>query len=180
MQQTIPFRAMAEKSSCMGTLGARFGQSSCKPRKQETSMTLRNLSRTASILAAAGLAAAALPAFADASSAHASASSSANGKSSRFSETVGVATPQKRIVGSTHGSGAEGNASVDGRLLNEVVAALVRDPAMQGANIEVRVDDGTVTLDGKAKDSAQADHAKRVAEGLAGQGKVTSSLSTSG
>jgi hypothetical protein len=180
MQQTIPFRAMAEKSSSMGTLGARFGHSSCKPRKQETSMTLENLSRTASILAAAGLAAAALPAFAGATSAHASASSSARGKDAQFSETIGVATPQKRIVGMTRGSGAEANPQADDRLLNRVVAALVRDPAMQGANIEVHVDDGTVTLDGKAKDSAQAGHAKRVAEGFAGQGKVTSDLSTSG
>jgi len=143
-------------------------------------MTLSTLSRTASILAAAGLAAAALPAFAGASSAHASASSSAQGKDAQFSETIGVATPQKRIVGKTRGSGAEANAQGDDQLLNRVVAALVRDPGMQGADIEVRVDDGNITLDGKARDSAQADHAKQVAEGLAGQGKVTSSLSTSG
>ncbi|HSN21730.1 MAG TPA: BON domain-containing protein [Usitatibacter sp.] len=65
-------------------------------------------------------------------------------------------------------------------LLDQVVAALVRDPGMQGADIEVRVDSGKVTLDGKAKDSAQADHARQLAGNIAGSGKVTSNLSTPG
>jgi osmotically-inducible protein OsmY len=61
-----------------------------------------------------------------------------------------------------------------------VVAELVRDPAMKGADIEVTVEHGQVTLDGKAKDSSQADHARQVAENLAGSGKVTAKLSASG
>jgi osmotically-inducible protein OsmY len=126
------------------------------------------------------LAAAASPVLADSSSAHASASSSANGAPAHFSETIGVATPQKRIVGTTRGTADDGSAASDDRLLNQVVDALVRDPGMQGADVEVHVDDGQVTLDGKAKDSAQADHAKQVAENVAGTGKVTSKLSTSG
>lgn len=141
-------------------------------------MRMKSLTRTALILAASGLAGAALPAVAASSSANASASSSANGAPARFSETIGVATPQKRIVGTTHASGPDSAPAQDDQILNRVVAALVRDPGMQGADIEVRVDSGSVTLDGKAKDSAQADHAKQVAEDVAGQGKVTSELST--
>jgi osmotically-inducible protein OsmY len=126
------------------------------------------------------LAGAASPVLAASASAHASASSSANGAPAQFSETIGIATPQKRIVGTTRATGAEGPVASDDRLLNQVVAALVRDPGMQGADIQVHVDGGQVTLDGKAKDSAQADHARQVAENVAGNGHVTSNLSASG
>jgi osmotically-inducible protein OsmY len=134
------------------------------------------------VLAAATLVltGAATPVLANSTSAHASVSSSANGAPAQFSETIGVTTPQKRIVGTTRATGPEGPAASDDRLLNQVVAALVRDPGMQGADIEVHVDDGQVTLDGKAKDSAQVDHARQVAENVAGNGHVTSNLSASG
>ena len=141
-------------------------------------MKLKKLPRAALAIAMAGVVGAALPALGDvSSSANASASSSATGTPAQFSETVGVATPQKRIVGTAQGTGA---AAGDDRLLDQVVQALMRDPETRGADIQVRVDSGTVTLDGKAKDSAQADHARQVAEGIAGQGKVTSRLSTAG
>lgn len=127
---------------------------------------------------AAAFACCSLPVLAD-SSATASSSSKGAGPA-QFSETIGIATPQKRIVGTTHDKGAQGPAASDEQLLNKVVAALVQDPAMQGADVEVSVEDGQVTLDGKAKDSTQADHARQVAENLAGNGKVTNKLSTAG
>ena len=133
--------------------------------------------RTAALLAAGGFAAAGLPALAATSAA---AASSSHGAPAQFSETIGVSTPQKRIIGTSRDAGTQGPAASDQRLLNQVVAALVRDPAMQGADIDVSVEQGQVTLDGKAKDSSQADHAKQVAENLAGSGKVTSKLSASG
>ena len=136
--------------------------------------------RTAALLAASGLAAAGIPALAADVATHAAARSSSNGAPARFSETIGVSTPHKRIIGTSHDNGAQGPAASDEQLLNKVVGALVRDPGMQGADVEVSVEDGQVTLDGKAKDSAQADHAKQVAEGLASAGKVTSHLSVSG
>jgi osmotically-inducible protein OsmY len=136
--------------------------------------------RTFLCAAAVVLAGAGSPALAGTTSAHASASSSANGAPAHFSETIGVTTPQKRIVGTTRATGPEDPVASDDRLLNQVVAALVRDPGMQGADIEVHVDAGQVTLDGKAKDSAQADHARQVAENVAGNGHVTSNLSASG
>ena len=132
--------------------------------------------RAAAWLAAAGFAASA-PALAEQGSASASASST-TGAPAQFSESIGISTPQKRIIGTTHDSSAQGPAASDERLLNRVVAALVRDPSMQGADIDVSVEQGQVTLDGKAKDSSQIDHAKQVAENLAGSGKVTSKLST--
>lgn len=133
--------------------------------------------RTAALVAAGGLAVAGIPALAATSAA---AASSSNGTPAQFSETIGVSTPQKRIIGTSHDAGPQGPAASDERLLNKVVAALVHDPAMQGADIDVSVEQGQVTLDGKAKDSSQADHAKQVAENLAGSGKVTSKLATSG
>jgi osmotically-inducible protein OsmY len=129
---------------------------------------------------AAALACFSLPALAQGSSASAAASSSRGAGPAQFSETIGISTPGKRIIGTTHDKGPQGPAAADEQLLNQVVGALVRDPAMQGADIEVSVADGQVTLDGKAKDSTQADHAQQVAESLAGNGKVTSKLSTAG
>jgi osmotically-inducible protein OsmY len=128
----------------------------------------------------AALACLALPALADATGASASASSSGGAGPAQFSETIGISTPHKRIVGTTRDQGPQGPAASDQQLLNKVVAALVKDPAMQGADVRVSVEDGQVTLDGKAKDSTQADHARQVAETLAGNGKVTSNLSTAG
>jgi hypothetical protein len=134
--------------------------------------------RTAAWLAAGGLAAC-IPAFA-AGLHTGAASASASGAPAQFSTTIGVSTPGKRIIGTSRDTGPQAAAASDQRLLNQVVAALVRDPAMQGADIDVSVQEGQVTLDGKAKDSSQADHAKQVAENIAGSGKVTSQLSTSG
>ena len=133
--------------------------------------------RTAALLAAGGLAVG-LPALAV--GIHAGASSSSNGGPAQFSETIGVSTPQKRIIGTSHDTGPHARAASDDRLLHQVVAALVRDPAMQGADIDVSVEAGEVTLEGKAKDSSQADQAKQVAENIAGSGKVTSKLAASG
>jgi osmotically-inducible protein OsmY len=146
---------------------------------RDRSLPMRHRTPTPALALAAALACFSFPALAESSSA-AAASSSRGAGPARFSETIGIATPGKRIVGTTRDQGPHGPAASDEQLLNKVVGALVRDPAMQGADIEVSVEDGQVTLDGKAKDSTQADHAQQVAESLAGNGKVTSKLSTAG
>lgn len=135
--------------------------------------------RRAAALAAA-LACLSISAMANGISASASASSSRGAGPAQFSETIGVSTPEERIIGTSSDRTAQGPAAADERLLNQVVAGLVRDPAMKGADIQVSVEQGQVTLDGKAKDSSQADHARQVAENLAGSGKVTTKLSAPG
>lgn len=77
------------------------------------------------------------------------------------------------------GASVDGTAAAgDQRLMDEVVSALAADPSLKGANVNVTIDNGSVTLSGTAQDSAQADRAKRVAEGIAGSGKVSSSVAT--
>ena len=95
------------------------------------------------------------------------------------SESVGISTPQKRVVGTSSGIDTPaGPAAIDQRLLNDVVAALVRDPQLDGVDIEVKVDEGTVTLEGRTKDAAQAAHARDVAQDAAKGARVDSLLAT--
>jgi osmotically-inducible protein OsmY len=65
----------------------------------------------------------------------------------------------------------------DQALMASVMSALASDPTLQGANIQVNVSNGNVTLSGNTSDGAQADRARGVAAGIAGDGKVTSSIS---
>ena len=75
------------------------------------------------------------------------------------------------------GASVDGTAAAnDQRLMDEVISALAADPTLKGANVNVTIDNGSVTLSGTAQDSAQAARAKQVAEGVAGLGRVNSSV----
>lgn len=151
------------------------------------------------ILAVALVAAFAAPlAFAEATSSSTvkpgysqSSSSSASSDSGGISATTRQSTSSSgpSVQGSTFsGTGtAASGASVDGtaaasdqRLMDEVVSALAADTALKGANVNVTIDNGNVTLSGTAQDAAQAARAKQVAEGIAGSGRVNSSIDTRG
>jgi osmotically-inducible protein OsmY len=94
-----------------------------------------------------------------------------------YTDTVGVSTPEKRVLGTASGHDTPSGASrEDEQLLNQVVAALVRDPQLKGVDIRVGVERGEVTLDGSAKDAAQADYARDTAQKAAGNAQVTSKL----
>jgi osmotically-inducible protein OsmY len=94
-----------------------------------------------------------------------------------YRDTVGVSTPEKRVLGTASGHDTPSGASrEDEQLLNQVVAALVRDPQLKGVDIRVGVDHGEVTLDGSATDAAQADHARDTAQKAAVNAQVTSKL----
>ena len=94
-----------------------------------------------------------------------------------YTDTVGVSTPEKRVLGIASGHDTPSGASrEDEQLLNQVVAALVRDPQLKGVDIRVGVDHGEVTLDGSATDVAQAAHARDTAQNAAGNAQVTSKL----
>ncbi|HET7400194.1 MAG TPA: BON domain-containing protein [Usitatibacter sp.] len=94
-----------------------------------------------------------------------------------YTDTVGVSTPEKRVLGTASGHDTPSGASrEDEQLLNHVVAALVRDPQLKGVDIRVGVDHGEVTLDGSATDAAQASHARDTAQQAAGPAQVTSNL----
>lgn len=112
-------------------------------------------------------------------SAAAAASSSANGKV-ESSETIGVTTAEKRIVGTLRDTSPSGPSASDQALLNRVVAALVRDASMKGVNIEVDVQSGIVTLNGNVRDERQASRAIAIASGVAGGDRVTSQLAVKG
>ena len=94
--------------------------------------------------------------------------------------TNGVATS---ITGNT-GTGTVSSAGVvvdaqaDRALLNQVVAQLAATPSLQGAQIDVQVVGGRVTLNGSTPGIAQAETAKSVAQGVAGAANVASNLST--
>lgn len=98
-----------------------------------------------------------------------------------YTDTVGVSTPTKRILGTASGHDTPSGATrEDEQLLNQVVAALVRDKGLDGVDIRVGVEHGTVTLDGRAKDAAQADEARDTAQKAAGSAQVTSNLAPGG
>ena len=94
--------------------------------------------------------------------------------------TNGAATS---ITGST-GAGTVSSAGVvvdaqaDKALLNEVVAQLAATPSLQGAQIDVQVVGGRVTLNGSTPGIAQAEAARSIAQGVAGAANVASNLST--
>jgi osmotically-inducible protein OsmY len=116
-----------------------------------------------------------------------SASSDSNGVSTTTRQSASSSGPS--IQGSTSSSTdtTASGASVDGtaaasdqRLMDEVVSALAADTTLKGANVNVTIDNGNVTLSGTAQDEAQAARAKQVAEGIAGSGRVNSSIDKRG
>jgi osmotically-inducible protein OsmY len=68
----------------------------------------------------------------------------------------------------------------DRQLMADVVSALASDARMTGASIQVEVNDGRVTLGGVARDVAQSQAARSIADGVAGSANVTNRLTTGG
>jgi len=81
-------------------------------------------------------------------------------------------------TGTVSSSGAVVDAQADKALLNQVVAQLAAAPSLQGAQIDVQVVGGRVTLNGSTPGIAQAEAAKSIAQGVAGAANVASNLST--
>ena len=97
-----------------------------------------------------------------------------------YSESVGISTPQKKVVGTAAGHDtASGPSRGDEQLLNKVVRALVQDDRLKGVDIQVFVNKGNVELSGTTADRAQVDLAKQDAE-QAGSHAVASTLSPKG
>jgi len=71
-----------------------------------------------------------------------------------------------------------GNAASDQVLLSQITSELAADPAVKGAQIDVQVSAGRVTLSGVARDTNQAEAAKSIAQAVAGAANVTSDLVT--
>jgi osmotically-inducible protein OsmY len=72
-----------------------------------------------------------------------------------------------------------GDAASDQVLLSQITSELATDPAIKGAQIDVLVSAGRVTLNGITRDVAQAEAAKSIAQGAAGAAaNVTSNLVT--
>ena len=125
-------------------------------------MDLRN--HTLRMLAM-GLVALAVPAFA----------------ATNYSESIGISTPQKKVVGTAAGHDtASGPAQADEQMLNKVVAALVKDPGLDGVDIQVFVNKGTVELSGTTADRTQIDRAQKLARAAAGRAVVKSTLTPKG
>jgi len=61
-------------------------------------------------------------------------------------------------------------------MLDAVIAALSKDSSLNGAVLQVVVNDGVVSLSGNAQTSAQATHARDVAASAAGTSRVNSSI----
>jgi len=122
-------------------------------------------------LAIAAAALACAPAFAQYSSANAI--SRVNGNTAVVGTTVD----------STVGAPTETSAAAlrsDQILLASVVNALVSDARMNGAQVEVQVSEGRVTLGGIVRDGDQSQAARAIADGIAGSANVTSKLTTGG
>ena len=81
--------------------------------------------------------------------------------------------------GSYSASGIVVNTAQDQLLVREIANALANDPAIAGAQIDVQVVGGRVTLNGIALGPAQAEAARSIAQGIAGSANVSSNLSTS-
>jgi osmotically-inducible protein OsmY len=60
----------------------------------------------------------------------------------------------------------------DGSLQSEIAGALARDPKLTGSAIQVRVDDSSVTLEGRAAGSQQHLQAQRLAKSYAWNRKL--------
>lgn len=135
--------------------------------------------RSRTMLLATALAMA-LPGFAQS---YSSSSSTVTSSGSTVQQsTVVNANGGTSITGTTGDAsltaGATVDAAADRVLLEQIVAQLAADPAIQGAAIDVQVAGGRVTLNGETRDTNQAESAKGVAQSIAGAANVTSRLTT--
>ena len=71
-----------------------------------------------------------------------------------------------------------GDAASDQVLLSQIASELAADPAVRGAQIDVQVSAGRVTLNGITRDTSQLEAAKSIAQGVAGAANVNSNLVT--
>ena len=106
------------------------------------------------------------------------------------SSTTVVTTPSQNVVGGGGMAGAAVTSSaplIGGgtavvvassaqAMLDAVSAALSHASSLNGAVLQVVVNDGVVSLSGIARDRAQADHARDVAAGAAGTSRVNTSI----
>jgi osmotically-inducible protein OsmY len=68
----------------------------------------------------------------------------------------------------------------DQQLASDIVAAISADRAMSGTTITVVAKDGRITLNGSAKDIAQAARAEKLARDIAGPRQVVGKLDIQG
>ena len=81
--------------------------------------------------------------------------------------------------GTVSAAGSVVNPAQDQALLRQIVSELTNDSRMQGAQIDVQVVGGRVTLNGITLGPAQAEAARGIAQGIAGSVNVSSNLSNS-
>jgi hypothetical protein len=81
--------------------------------------------------------------------------------------------------GTVSATGAVVDPIQDQALVSQIVAELANNPAMNGAQVDVQVVGGRVTLNGIAVGPAQAEVARSTAQAIAGSANVSSNLSTS-
>jgi osmotically-inducible protein OsmY len=68
----------------------------------------------------------------------------------------------------------------DQQLLAQIVSALATDPTLAGIQVDVRLEDGRVTLSGIARDVAQQQEARTVVGNIAGAANVVDRMTTGG
>ena len=69
-----------------------------------------------------------------------------------------------------------GSSPTDQALREAIAGALANDPSLQGASINVTVQNGVVNVTGSARDSAQAARARAVAQAAAGSAPINFSI----
>ncbi len=98
------------------------------------------------------------------------------------SSSINLSSGDTSITGSTvttspsSTTAITGNAASDQVLLSQITSELAADPAVKGAQIDVQVSAGRVTLNGMTRDTNQLEAAKTIAQGVAGAANVTSNL----
>jgi osmotically-inducible protein OsmY len=122
-----------------------------------------------------------LPAFAQTSSTTTTTTQGGTSVQSSVATSNGTTTS---ITGGTgqgtvSATGAVVDPVQDQALLSQIVAELANNPAMKGAQVDVQVVGGRVTLNGIAVGPAQAEVARSTAQAIAGAANVSSNLSTS-
>lgn len=67
-------------------------------------------------------------------------------------------------------------APAEGPLLGAIVGALAADPALEGAELQVEVDQGVIGITGHAQNAEQAERARRVASRAANGARVETDI----
>lgn len=120
----------------------------------------------------------AVPALAQYSSSTSTVTSGATVQQSTVTNGTATSITGNTGTGTVSSAGVVVDAQADRALLNQVVAQLAATPSLQGAQIDVQVVGGRVTLNGSTPGMAQAETARSIAQGIAGAANVASNLST--